>query len=165
MSRAGLACAAALALAAGAGAPGKAGAHEVMHEVERGRAVALRAFFPDGEALAYVPAEVYSPADPGIPHWKGRTDRNGWVAFVPDVAGRWRVRIVEAGGHGLDTEVEVASPAGGAAAPGGGAAPQGGAAAPSWPGAAAFLLRPVVGVALVAAIFGALYLLRRRRSR
>lgn len=147
--------AAALVLAGGL-APLRAGAHEIMHEVQRGRAVALRAFFPDGEALAYASAEVYSPADPRIPHWKGRTDRNGWLAFVPDVAGKWRVRVVDTTGHGLDTEVEVALPAGLAAAPG---------AAPSGMASAAFVLRPLVGVTLIAAIFGALYLHRRRRSR
>jgi len=155
VSRPAAAWAAALALAGGL-APFRAGAHEIKHEVQRGRAIALRAFFPDGEALAYVQAEVYSPADPRIPHWKGRTDRNGWLAFVPDVAGRWRVRVVDATGHGLDTEVEVTVP-GSPAAAGGGGSPSSGIAA------VAFVLRPVAGVALVAAIFGALYLYRRRR--
>jgi nickel transport protein len=147
--------AAGLALALLAGAPGAVQAHEVLHEVQRGRAVAVRVWFPDGEPLAYVQAEVFSPADAKVPHWKGRTDRNGWLAFVPDVAGRWRVRVVDATGHGLDTEVDVA---GTGAAPG---APAEGA--PSALPAAVFALRPVVGVALVAAIFGTLYLVRRRR--
>ena len=62
-------------------------AHEVLHQVEWNRAVALRAYFADGEVLAYAQYEVYSPADPKIPHQKGRTDRDGWLAFVPDGAG------------------------------------------------------------------------------
>ncbi len=152
-----MACAAAFALAGGL-APLRAGAHEILHEVQRGRAVALRAFFPDGEPLAYVQAEVYSPADPKIPHWKGRTDRNGWLAFVPDVAGKWRVRVVDATGHWLDTGVEVTALR--AALAGAGA---GGGAQSSGLASVAFVLRPVVGVALIAAIFGALYLVRRRR--
>jgi nickel transport protein len=134
-------------------------AHEVLHEVQRARAVAVRAWFPDGEPLAYVQAEVYSPADPAIPHWKGRTDRNGWLAFVPDVPGRWRVRIVDSTGHGLDTGVEVPS-----LAPGGAGAPAGadGAGTSGIP-TLAFALRHVAGVGLVAAIFGFLYLRGRRR--
>jgi len=156
VSRRATACATALALALGM-APRRAGAHEILHEVERGRAVALRAYFTDGEPLAYAQAEVYSPADPKSPHWKGRTDRNGWLAFVPDVAGTWRVRVVDATGHGLDTGVEVTLPAGPAAPPAGGA-PSGGIAT------IGFVLRPVVGVAVIAAVFGALYLYRRRRS-
>jgi nickel transport protein len=138
------------------GAAAPASAHEVLHEVERGRAVAVRAWFPGGESLAHVEAEVYSPADPAIPHWKGRTDRNGWLAFVPDRSGQWRVRILDSTGHGLDTLVAVPGP--GAPAPG----PE----TPSpGPGQTAVVLRPVIGIALVAAIFGFLYLLGRRRRR
>lgn len=147
------ACAAALALAGAV--PLRAAGHEVLHQVERGRAVALRAFFADGKALAYAQAEVFSPADPRIPHWKGRTDRNGWLAFVPDAGGTWRVRVADSNGHGLEAEVEVdALPAAGA-----GGGPSSGLSG------AAFVLRPAVGVALVAAIFGALYLWRRGRAR
>ncbi len=134
--------------------PAPAAAHEVLHEVRRGNAVAIRAWFPDGETLAYVPAEVYSPADAAVPYWKGRTDRNGWLAFVPDVAGKWRVRIVDSTGHGLDTSVDVraADVAGNAEAGPSGSAP-----------AATAVLRPVVGVLLVAGIFGFLWRLRGRR--
>ena len=131
-------------------------AHEVLHEVRRGNAVAVRAWFPDGESLAYVQAEVFSPKDAAIPHWKGRTDRNGWLAFVPDAPGAWRVRIVDSTGHGLDTTVDVpADPGADAAAP---------AAASTTPSTLAFALRPVVGVAVIVALFGGLFLLRRRRS-
>jgi nickel transport protein len=154
--------AAGLALALLAGAPGAVQAHEVLHEVQRGRAVAVRVWFPDGEPLAYVQAEVFSPADAKVPHWKGRTDRNGWLAFVPDVAGRWRVRVVDATGHGLDTEVDVAGTGAAPGAPAEAADGRGEGAPPALP-AAVFALRPVVGVALVAAIFGTLYLVRRRR--
>ena len=131
-------------------------AHEVLHEVRWGKAAAVRAWFPDGESLAYAEAEVFSPRDAGIPYWKGRTDRNGWLAFVPDVPGAWRVRIVDSTGHGLDTTVDVpASPGADAAAP---------AAGPSPSSTLAFALRPVVGVAVIVAIFGGLFLLRRMRS-
>lgn len=141
-----------LALAA---ATSPAFAHEVLHEVQRGRAVAVHAWFPDGESLAYVQAEVFSPADGKIPYWKGRTDRNGWLAFVPDVPGSWRVRIVDATGHGLDTLVEVAPETGPAAASGDGAGKRA--------STLSLALRPVAGVALIAAIFGFLYLRGRRK--
>jgi nickel transport protein len=142
-------------------AAGPAIAHEVLHEVQRGRAVAVRAWFPDGESLAYVQAEVFSPADATVPYWKGRTDRSGWLAFVPDVPGSWRVRIVDATGHGLDTVVEVAPAAGLPAAP---VATSGSG---TGPGASTLplALRPVAGVALIAAIFGFLYLRGRRKNR
>jgi nickel transport protein len=125
--------------------------HEVLHQVERGRAVAVRAYFADGEALAYTPYEVYSPADPKIPFQKGRTDRSGWVAFVPEVAGRWRVRVIDDTGHGLDVEVD--------AAPAPAAAPT---AAPGSTGA--LVLRPLLGLAVIAAVFAVLFVLQRRKG-
>ncbi len=142
-----------LAMLAALAIASSASAHEVLHEVRPGKAVALRAWFPDGESLAYVQAEVYSPKDPAIPYWKGRTDRNGWLAFVPDVPGAWRVRIVDASGHGLDTTVDVPASLGADAA----------SPTPP-PSSLGFVLRPVVGVAVVVAVFGALYLARRRRA-
>jgi nickel transport protein len=139
--------AATLALAVPAAARG----HEVLHEIERGRAVAVKAFFADGEVLAYVPYEIYSPADPKIPHQKGRTDRSGWLSFVPDAPGKWRVKVIDDTGHGLDLEVDVAA---GAASPGG--------APPS--STAGFVLRPLVGLAVIAAVFGVLFAVYRRKG-
>ena len=77
---------------------------------------------------------------------------NPGVAFVPDVPGPWRVRIVDSTGHGLDATVDVPTP--GAAA----------GAIPSGVASASFVLRPLLGVALIAAIFGFLYLRGRRRA-
>lgn len=132
-----------------------AAAHEVSAEVKRDRAIAVRAVEDDGHAMSNAEAEVFSPADPDRPFWKGRTDRAGWVAFVPDAPGRWRVRIVDATGHGIVTDVEVPAP---------GAAKGAGADPPASP-ASVSIVRPVVGVALVAAIFGFLYLRGRKRIR
>lgn len=127
-----------------------AAGHEVLHEVARGRAVAVQARYADGEPLAYVSVEVFSPADARVAHLKGRTDRNGWVAFVPDAPGGWRVRIVDATGHGLDTTVQIE----GVDEPG---------RATGDPGLA-FALRPALGVLLVAALFGGLVLFLRRKG-
>ncbi len=133
-------------------APAAGRAHEVLHQIERGRAVAVKASFADGEVLAYTPYEIYSPADPRIPHQKGRTDRSGWLSFVPDVAGKWRVKVVDRTGHGLDVEVdatEIASPSPRAGAPG---------------AAVGFVLRPLVGLAAIAAVFGLLLAFHRRKG-
>ncbi len=128
-------------------------AHETLHEVVRGKAVAVRATYADGEALAYVPYEVFSPADPKIPWQKGRTDRGGWLAFVPDVPGPWRVRVIDDTGHGLDLMVDAAAPAS--------ATGEAGAGSTS---SAAFVLRPLVGLAVIAAVFGGLWLAYRRKG-
>ena len=132
-----------------------AGAHEVLHSIERGRAVAVKAYFPDGETLAYTSYEIYSPVDRKIPYQKGRTDRSGYLAFVPDVAGKWRVKVVDNTGHGFDTEIDVASVAA--------AADHGAAGAPALSGAA-FVLRPLVGLAVIGAVFAGLFAFYRRKG-
>lgn len=148
MSGARLAPAAALALVmALAAAP--ATAHETLHEVARGKAIAVRARFAGGEVLAYTAYEVYSPADPRIPYQKGRTDRGGWLAFVPDAPGQWRVRVIDDAGHGLDVQVDAAASAGDP---------------PPAASGAALLLRPLLGLAALGAVFAALYLAARRRA-
>jgi nickel transport protein len=134
--------------------PLTASAHEVLQTVARDKAIALRFYFPDGEALAYDAYEVYSPADPNIPHQKGRTDRNGWLAFVPDAAGKWRVKVTDNTGHGLDTLIDAGPIAAGASTSSGTAASTLG-----------FVLRPVVGLALIGAIFWVLVTVYRRKDR
>jgi len=129
--------------------------HEVLHEIERGRATAVRAFFADGEPLAYAAVEVYSPADPAVPHQKGRTDRNGWVAFVPDAPGAWRVKIVDGSGHGLELEVDVAPTS---------TATTDAPRTPASLSPLAFVLRPLVGLAVIGAVFAVLVVVRRRKG-
>jgi nickel transport protein len=131
-----------------------AAAHETTVEVTRDRAVAVRARTHDGDGVGNAEAEVFSPTDPVTPFWKGRTDRSGWVAFVPDAPGRWRVQVVDPTGHGAVATVDVPAP--GAAGPG--------SASPPPASAGASLARPLVGVTLVAAIFGLLFAWGRRKG-
>jgi nickel transport protein len=133
--------------------PGQASAHEILSSVERGRAVAVKAFFSDGEPLAYAEFQVFSPADAKIPYQKGRTDRSGYLAFVPNLPGNWHVRVSDASGHGLELDVAAAE----------GQQAQGGTA-PTGPASWAFLLRPVLGVLLIAALFVGLLLFYRRKG-
>jgi nickel transport protein len=129
--------------------PALAQAHEVLHSIERGKAVAVKAYFADGEVLAYTEYQVFSPADAKIPFQKGRTDRAGYLAFVPDSPGKWRVVVTDATGHGLNVEVEAA-----------GTAPAAGTPMAAW----AFAARPVVGALVIAALFAVLVLVYRRRK-
>jgi nickel transport protein len=122
-------------------------AHEILSSIERGRGVAVKAYFADGEPVAYAEYQLFAPEDAKIPYQKGRTDRAGYVAFVPCSAGTWHLRLLEGTGHGLDMDVPVDLAAIGRAPSTTGLA--------SW----AFVLRPIVGVLVVSAIF---YLLIRR---
>jgi nickel transport protein len=135
--------------------PRAALAHEVLHQIERGRAVAVKAYFADGEVMAYTEYQVFSPADAKIPYQKGRSDRGGYVAFVPDVPGTWHVRIVDPSGHGLELDVPVP-----AAGQGGSNPPAPGGRIATW----AFVARPLVGVAAIALLFGLVVWLYRRKA-
>lgn len=83
-------------------------AHEIVWEAVRGRAVAVRISHEDGEALTDAAYEVVSPAG-GDAHQRGRTDRDGWLSFVPNAPGAWRVRVLDVAGHGVDATVDVSS--------------------------------------------------------
>jgi nickel transport protein len=144
-----------------------AAAHEILHEVQRGRAVAVRIFESDGDPVAGALYEVYAPSRPDRPWQTGRTDGAGWLAFVPASPGSWRVRVIEAAGHGLDIAVEHPGPA---------PTPQPGASAgaplaspplradATAPSGAAFVLRPLLGIAVIGVVFSALYLAWRKRG-
>lgn len=125
-------------------------AHEATYQVERGRAIALQAL-EDGEGMAEARWQVYSPAAPGRPHQEGRTDRLGWLAFVPDAPGKWRVRVIEEDGHGLDVEIDAGAQA---------TVPVSAAS-----GAGSTWLRGLLGLAAIGGAFAALYLTYRRRDR
>jgi hypothetical protein len=112
----------ALALAVAVSLPLAAAAHGVAQEIERrGPAYAVRARYEGGAPLAGAYYQVIAPGEPPRVVREGRTGPDGWVEFVPDVPGRWRVRIADASGHGRVVAVDVpevppASPA--APAPG-----------------------------------------------
>jgi nickel transport protein len=122
-------------------------AHEVLHTVERGRAVAVKAYFADGEVMAYTEYQLWSPADPRIPYQKGRTDRGGSVAFMPDREGAWHLKIADNTGHGLDTTIDV------------------GALAPTQSVTSlSFILRPVLAIVILVVLFAGLFLTYRRKK-
>lgn len=127
--------------------PDAASAHEVLHRVEPGGAVAVKVYETDGDVVNNARYDVYSPKDPAQPFQTGRTDRHGYLSFVPDAQGPWRVKVTGDDGHGIDVAIEVGP---GARATGAGAGPS-------------VYLRPVLGIAILCAIFAGLYAFSRRR--
>lgn len=87
----------------------RADAHSVNYKVERTTAVVVKVFYSNREVASYSGYEVFAPGD-DQPYMKGRTDRNGFLAFMPDRAGRWSVKVTgesEHGFHGATIEVNV----------------------------------------------------------
>lgn len=76
-------------------------AHDLQYTVAASQAVVIRLFYLDDKPFTFEGYEVYRDGDK-IPYQVGRTDSLGRVAFLPDRAGKWRIRAVSEDGHGLD---------------------------------------------------------------
>lgn len=85
-------------------------AHTVNYSVDGKQAVVVTVILGDEEAASFSEYEVFSPDDPEMPFQLGRTDAAGRLAFLPDRAGTWRVKVEadsQHGLHGVQFEVEV----------------------------------------------------------
>ena len=114
---------------------------------------ALRFVYSSGEAMAFAAVSVSMPD--GTVFQKGRADREGRFAFVPNGPGEWRVHADDGTGHALDTpitvEEKISTPS---------ATPSGTVHTTAWISTS----RPVaviLGLSLIANLFGGLMLWRR----
>ena len=85
-----------------------ANAHSINYQVEQ-KGMAVRAFYSEKDAAVYSQYELYGPGDKN-PHQIGRTDKNGYVGFVPDRPGVWKLQVwgeSTHGFHGVTTEIKV----------------------------------------------------------
>jgi len=83
-------------------------AHSIHYQVEN-KGISVRIFYSADEPVSYSEYEVFGPSDK-IPHQKGRTDKNGFVSFLPDRAGTWLIKVFgesDHGYHGAQIEVHV----------------------------------------------------------
>ena len=86
----------------------QAEAHSIEYQVEN-RGVSARFFFSPENPASYSAYEIFGPGD-SIPHQKGRTDKNGFVSFLPDRPGKWNIKMIaesEHGGHAGAVEIDV----------------------------------------------------------
>lgn len=83
-------------------------AHTVNYEVQQ-KGIAVRIFYAADDPASYSEYEISGPGD-SLPHQTGRTDKNGFVAFVPDRQGIWKVKVLGEsahGFHGVTSEIKV----------------------------------------------------------
>jgi nickel transport protein len=83
-------------------------AHSVHYQVEN-RGISARIFYAEDDPASYSSYEIFGPGDK-IPHQKGRTDKNGFVSFLPDRKGNWVIKVYgesEHGMHGVQVVVDV----------------------------------------------------------
>ncbi len=84
--------------------------HSINYQVQE-KGVAVRAFYSEKDPSSYSQYEIWGPGDKEeIPHQTGRTDKNGFLSFVPDRSGTWKIRLwgeSSHGYHGFTLEVRV----------------------------------------------------------
>jgi nickel transport protein len=83
-------------------------AHSVHYQVEN-RGISARIFYVEDDPASYSSYEIFGPGD-RLPHQKGRTDKNGFVSFLPDRKGHWVIKVYgesEHGMHGAQVVVDV----------------------------------------------------------
>ena len=88
--------------------PASASAHAVNYRVEN-RGISARIFYAGDKPARYSAYEIFGPGDT-IAHQKGRSDKNGFVSFLPDRAGKWVIKVYgesEHGPHGAVIDVAV----------------------------------------------------------
>ncbi len=83
-------------------------AHSIHYQVEN-KGISARIFYSPDDPASYSGYEIFGPGDK-IPHKKGRTDKNGFVSFLPDRAGKWLIKVwgeSDHGYHGVQIEIMV----------------------------------------------------------
>jgi nickel transport protein len=81
-------------------------AHTVNYHVEN-RGISVRVFYEGDDPASYSSYEIFGPGDK-LPHQKGRTDRNGFISFLPDRQGSWLLKVFGESEHGMHgTQITV----------------------------------------------------------
>ncbi len=123
-------------------------AHDLQYTTSSGEAVVIKLFYVDNKPFSFEGYEITREGDK-LPYQVGRTDGRGHIAFLPDRAGKWRVKAFSEDGHGLDFTLTTNA-----------AAAIEGSDKPVYERYG----RIVVGVALILGLFGLMSLYVRRKK-
>ena len=80
-------------------------AHGVEYNVNLQNSVVIRVFYDDGYPMDYADYEIKS--SDGEIFQIGVTDRQGILSFIPDMIGKWEVKIDDGMGHGILTSIDI----------------------------------------------------------
>lgn len=83
-------------------------AHDITFDVvKKSPAVIIRAGYSGAEPVSWASITIFSSSEEKTPYQNGRTDKEGYFAFVPDAPGTWTVQIDDELGHKGQTVVTV----------------------------------------------------------
>lgn len=89
--------------------PAALSAHGTAWEMSSKKSYGLEFSYDDETPMAYVEVKVYGPDDPAKLSQTGRTDKNGYFAFIPYADGLWLVTAADGSGHLAKAELPVVS--------------------------------------------------------
>jgi nickel transport protein len=92
-----------------------ASAHGVVWDYSAKKSLGLQFSYDDGTTMKYSEVNVFGPDDDTKLTQIGRTDQNGYFAFIPTDPGKWVVTSNDGEGHLARAELSVAAEAEGAA--------------------------------------------------
>lgn len=81
-------------------------AHDLHHTVVQKQAIVVRFSFGGDTDFSYQKYEIYAP-DSDIPFAVGRTDSLSRIVFLPDKAGKWKIKAMSEDGHGKEVGITV----------------------------------------------------------
>ena len=82
-------------------------AHSIQFEIKKqAPVVSVHAFFSETSPLAGSSVTIYAPGE-DQPYQTGQTDRQGFFAFVPSVAGEWVLEIDDGHGHMHEANISI----------------------------------------------------------
>jgi nickel transport protein len=82
--------------------------HSIHYDVQP-KGISVKIFYSKDNPASYSEYELFGPGDKE-PHQIGRTDKNGFLSFLPDRAGTWRIKVwgeSTHGFHGVTVDVKV----------------------------------------------------------
>lgn len=82
-------------------------AHDIHYSINQGKAYIVQVYYADGTKFSYESYEIYEPLQQKTAFGVGRTDANGRMAFVPNKAGKWQIKVFSDDGHGANIELNV----------------------------------------------------------
>ena len=84
-------------------------AHGVVWEISAKKPYGLEFTYDDETPMGFAEVKVFGPNDSAKLSQTGRTDKNGYFAFIPDADGQWLVAADDGAGHLAKAELSVSS--------------------------------------------------------
>ncbi len=82
--------------------------HSIHYDVQQ-KGISVKVFYEKDNPASYSEYELFGPGDKE-PHQIGRTDKNGFLSFIPDRMGSWKIKVwgeSTHGFHGVTIDINV----------------------------------------------------------